>query len=158
MALSRRAGLPLSLAYIDIDQFKKINEVHGHLAGDRALRSIASALCEAVRESDRIGRFGGEEFLLVMPGTTLRDASAPLERLRQRIASLERLASDMPNDTAIDVTVTIGAAQYAPGETLEALVRRADLALHLGKEDGRNRVAFNPPLEPAAPRPRALSA
>jgi diguanylate cyclase len=154
MALSRRAGLPLSLAYIDIDRFKTINEAHGHLAGDGALRRIASALCEAVRESDRIGRFSGEEFLLVMTATTLQDASAPLERLRQRIADLARSEIDL----ALDVTVTIGAAQYAPGETLEALVRRADLALHLAKEGGRNRVAFNPPLERAEPRPRALSA
>jgi diguanylate cyclase len=154
MALSRRVGLPLSLAYIDIDRFKTINEAHGHLAGDGALRSIASALCEAVRESDRIGRFGGEEFLLVMTATTLQDAGAPLERLRQRIADLGRSEIDL----ALDVTVTIGAAQYAPGETLEALVRRADLALHLAKESGRNRVAFNPPLERAEPRPRALSA
>jgi diguanylate cyclase (GGDEF)-like protein len=154
MALSRRAGLPFSLAYIDIDRFKTINEVHGHLAGDGALRSIASALCEAVRESDRIGRFGGEEFLLVMTGTTLQDAGAPLERLRQRIADLGRSELDL----APGVTITIGAAQYAPGETLEALVRRAGLALHLAKGGGRNRVAFNPPVEGAEPLSRALRA
>lgn len=152
MAQSHRSGLPLSLAYIDLDHFKRINDIHGHLAGDRALRLIAAAARGAIRDTDRIGRFGGEEFLLIMTGAALADAREPLERLRARIASLDW--SEI--DSAIQMTVTIGAAQYAAGESFEALVRRADLALYLGKEEGRNRVILNPPVE--RPRPRALSA
>lgn len=154
MALSRRAGLPLSLAFVDIDHFKRINDAYGHLAGDSALQLIAGALRVAVRESDRVGRFGGEEFLIVMPSTALKEAREPLERLREGVARLDWSSIGLD----IQATVTIGAAQYAPGETLEALVRRADLALYLGKETGRNRVVLNPPIERSGPRRRALSA
>jgi diguanylate cyclase (GGDEF)-like protein len=154
MALSRRAGLPLTLAYIDVDHFKAINDAYGHLAGDRALKLLAGRLAGAIRECDHIGRFGGEEFLLVMSATTLRAASEPLERLRGLVA-----ASDWSEvDPSIHVTVTIGAAQYTPGEAIEALIRRADLALYLGKETGRNRVVLNPPIERQEPARRAKSA
>ncbi len=152
LALSRRAGLPLSLAFVDIDHFKQINDAYGHLAGDRALKLVAEALRNALREADRVGRFGGEEFLIVMPGTALHEAFEPLERLRRCIAGLDWSSTGL----AIKPTVTIGAAQYAPGETLEAVVRRADLALYLGKNAGRNRVVLNPPL--GKPRQQALSA
>ncbi|HLJ69814.1 MAG TPA: GGDEF domain-containing protein [Roseiarcus sp.] len=154
MALSRRAGLPLSLAFVDIDHFKRINDAYGHLAGDGALQLIAGALRVGVRESDRVGRFGGEEFLIVMPSTALKEAREPLERLREDVARLDWSSIGLD----VQATVTIGAAQYAPGEALEALVRRADLALYLGKETGRNRVVLNPPVEQSGPRRRALSA
>jgi diguanylate cyclase len=143
IALCRRIDLPLTLAFIDIDHFKRINDTFGHAAGDRALKLMASRVAGAVRESDRVGRFGGEEFLLILNATTLRDAGTPLERVRALIAN-----SDWSEvDPSIQVTVTIGAAQYAPGETIEALIRRADLALYLGKENGRNRVVLNSPIE-----------
>jgi diguanylate cyclase len=143
IALSRRIDLPLTLAFIDIDHFKRINDTFGHPAGDRALKLMAARVAGAVRESDRIGRFGGEEFLLILNATTLRDASTPLERVRALIAN-----SDWSEvDPSIHVTVTIGAAQYAPGETVEALIRRVDLALYLGKENGRNRVVLDSPTE-----------
>jgi diguanylate cyclase (GGDEF)-like protein len=154
MALSRRTGSPLALAFVDIDHFKQINDVHGHLAGDRALQHIAEALRSGVREIDRVGRFGGEEFLIVMPSTSLETARDPLERLRSRIAALDGSMIGLN----VRATVTIGAAQCAPGETLEAFVRRADLALYLGKGAGRNRVVFNPPLDRPEPRQQARSA
>jgi diguanylate cyclase (GGDEF)-like protein len=154
MALSRRNGSPLALAFVDIDHFKHINDAHGHLAGDRALQSIADALRSGVRQVDRVGRFGGEEFLIVMPSTSLEQARQPLERLRNDIAALD--CSSISLD--VKTTVTIGAAQYSPGETLEALVRRADLALYLGKGAGRNCVVLNPPLDRPEPRQRSLSA
>jgi diguanylate cyclase len=154
MALSRRAGLPLTLAYIDVDHFKAINDAYGHLAGDRALKLLAGRIASAIRDCDHIGRFGGEEFLLVMSATTLRSASEPLERLRQLVA-----ASDWSEvDPAIHVTITIGAAQFSPAEAIEALIRRADLALYLGKESGRNRVVLNPPIERMEPARQAKSA
>jgi diguanylate cyclase (GGDEF)-like protein len=154
MALSRRAGLPLTLAYIDIDHFKTINDAFGHLAGDRALKLLAERVLGGIRDCDRVGRFGGEEFLLIMNATTLRDASTPLERVRALVA-----ASDWSEvDPSIHLTITIGAAQYTTGESIEGLIRRADLALYLGKETGRNRVVLNPPIDRPEPRRRALSA
>ena len=154
MAMSRRVDLPLALAFVDIDHFKQINDTHGHLAGDRVLQRIAEALRSGVREIDRVGRFGGEEFLIVMPSTSLEHAREPLERLRSGIAGLDGSTIGLNAKT----TVTIGAAQYAPGETLEAFVRRADLALYLGKGAGRNRVMLNPPLDQSEPRSHALRA
>ena len=153
MAISRRASLPLSLGYVDVDHFKKINDAYGHLAGDHALKAIGEALAGAVRDTDRIGRSGGEEFLVVMTATSLQNTVALLEGLRKRVAAIDWAAIGLP----IEATITIGAAQYASGETVEALVRRADLALYIGKEGGRNRIVFNPPLEAITP-PRALSA
>jgi diguanylate cyclase (GGDEF)-like protein len=154
MALSRRTGLPLALAFVDIDHFKQINDTYGHLAGDRALQHIADALRSGVREIDRVGRFGGEEFLIVMPSTSLEQAREPLERLRRGIAEFDGATIGLD----VKTTVTIGAAQYAPSETFEAFVRRADLALYLGKGAGRNRVMLNPPIDPPEPRQQALSA
>jgi diguanylate cyclase (GGDEF)-like protein len=154
MAMSRRLDLPLALAFVDIDHFKQINDTHGHLAGDRVLRRIGEALRSGVRETDRVGRFGGEEFLVVMPSTSLEQAREPLERLRNGVAALDGSTIGLN----VKTTVTIGAAQYMPGETLEALVRRADLALYLGKGSGRDRVVFNPPLDRPEPRQQARSA
>ena len=154
MSVSRRADLPLTLAFVDIDHFKRINDAYGHLTGDRALLLIAQELRAAIREIDRVGRFGGEEFLIIMPSTMLLDARQPLERLRERIAGLDWSAIGLD----VRATVTIGATQYSPGETLEALVRRADLALYLGKGAGRNRVVLNPPIDEPEQRQRALSA
>jgi len=155
MAWARRMGLPLTVAYIDLDHFKQINDVHGHLAGDRVLRLFATEALAAIRATDRIGRFGGEEFVLIMLGTALSDAEEPLERFRQRVAALDCSSID----PSIRLTTTIGAAQYAPGEAIEDLIKRADLALYYGKETGRNRVVIDP-LKAWRPqgRPRALSA
>jgi diguanylate cyclase (GGDEF)-like protein len=108
----------------------------------------------SVREINRVGRFGGDEFLVVMPSTSLEQAREPLDRLRDCIAAIDPSAIGL----SVQATVTIGAAQYAPGETFETFVRRADLALYLGKGAGRNRVVFNPPLDRSEPRQQALSA
>jgi diguanylate cyclase (GGDEF)-like protein len=154
MALSGRHGFPLSLAYVDVDRFKQINDAHGHLVGDRVLKLVAGEAAAAIRESDLIGRFGGEEFLIILTGTTLRTAGEPLEKLRSRIAGCDWSAVD----PTIRVTITLGVAQYSPGESMEALIRRADLALYRGKETGRNRVVLNPPIERSAPVWRVMTA
>jgi diguanylate cyclase (GGDEF)-like protein len=139
MALARRANLPLTIAYIDLDHFKTINDRHGHFAGDCVLQRFAAEASNTIRETDKIGRFGGEEFLLVMADTSLAAARDPLERLRQRIATLDWSTIH----EGLRVTTTIGATQYAPGDTLEELVKRADLALYHGKETGRDRVVID---------------
>ena len=140
MAIADRTGLALTVAYVDLDHFKRVNDIHGHLAGDLALRRFAELASATIRGTDRIGRFGGEEFLLIMLGTSLLEAGQPLERLRQRVA-----AQDWSSvHEGVRLTTTIGATQYSPGETLEELVKRADLALYYGKETGRDRVVLDP--------------
>lgn len=147
-ALCRRLRLPLSVAYIDLDHFKRINDEYGHLAGDRALQLFAEQAQGAIRETDVLGRYGGEEFLLIMLGTPLHDANGPLERIRNRVAAFDWSAID----PEVHLTITIGATQYAPGEAVEDMMRRADMALYLGKEAGRDRVVLDPtPAERRTP-------
>ena len=138
MAISNRTGAPLSVAFLDLDHFKRINDTYGHLAGDRALQLFAKLALDTIRATDRLGRHGGEEFLVVLLGTPLSDASEPLERIRRRVASFDWSAID----AGLRLTITIGATQYQRGESVERLMRRADLALYLGKEAGRDRVVL----------------
>ena len=140
MAIADRMGLALTVAYIDLDHFKRINDLHGHLVGDQALRRFAELAAATIRATDRIGRFGGEEFLLIMIGTNLAEAGQPLERLRQRVAVQDWSSVH----EGVRLTTTIGATQYSAGETIEDLIKRADLALYYGKETGRDRVVLDP--------------
>lgn len=139
IALARRADLPLSIALIDIDHFKLINDHYGHLAGDRALQIFSELASTVIRVSDRLGRYGGEEFLLVMPATRLEETEVPLERIRQRIAKWDWSAID----AGLRLTLTIGVSEYAEGDSSGELVRRADVALYLGKEAGRDRIVLD---------------
>lgn len=136
-AQAERDGQPLSVALLDVDHFKRINDEHGHDSGDRVLRTLGALLAEHVRETDCAGRYGGEEFLLVLPGTTREQAQGALERLR---ASVESTAWADVFAGGARVTVSIGATVWRPGESVEATVRRADEALYEGKAGGRNRV------------------
>jgi diguanylate cyclase (GGDEF)-like protein len=135
-------GAPLSVALLDIDHFKKINDTFGHHAGDRALQIFAQLTAATIRSTDRIGRYGGEEFLLVLIGTPLDAAKEPLERLRKTLAAHQWDAIE----PGLRVTITIGATQHTSRETAEELIRRADMALYLGKESGRDRVVIDPAL------------
>ncbi len=139
MAICTRTGAPLSVAFLDLDHFKRINDSYGHLAGDRTLQLFAKQASEALRATDRLGRYGGEEFLAILIGTALRDAGEPLERLRGRVAGFDWSVID----PGLRLTITIGAAELVPGESVDELVRRADLALYLGKEAGRDRVVLD---------------
>jgi diguanylate cyclase len=139
IAVSARTGLPLSVAILDIDHFKAVNDTYGHLAGDRTLQIFARVASAAVRTTDRLGRYGGEEFLVVLVGTELANAKAPLERIRNALA----MHSWDEIDEGMRVTITVGATQYLRGESVEALIRRADMALYLGKEAGRDRVVLD---------------
>jgi len=139
MAICGRTDVPLSVALLDLDHFKRINDAYGHMIGDRALQLFAKEALGAIRETDRLGRFGGEEFLIVLVGTALNNASEPLERVRARIANADWTIIEQ----GFQLTLTIGATEYARGEAVESLLRRADMALYLGKETGRNRVILD---------------
>ena len=139
IALCDRTGLPMSIAILDIDHFKKINDVYGHLAGDRALQLFTERAAGTIRTTDKLGRYGGEEFLLVLVATGLRDAGDALTRIRARIAGWDWSAID----PSLRVTITIGATEYVKGDSVEDLIRRADAALYLGKASGRDRVVLD---------------
>jgi diguanylate cyclase (GGDEF)-like protein/PAS domain S-box-containing protein len=126
MARALRAGSPLCLAIVDIDNFKSYNDAHGHLAGDTVLRDCAAAWDSELRGADTIARFGGEEFLVVLPDCGPDDAAEILECLRAA--------------TPGDQTCSAGLAQWRPGESVDDLVGRADKALYEAKETGRNRL------------------
>jgi len=137
---SRRKYSALSLMMIDIDHFKKLNDTYGHLAGDMVLREIAKLLKEGVRETDTVARFGGEEFVIVMPDTRLDGAAHKAEILVKRTE-----AAEFPgHDTAIHVTISIGVAAYASGSPQD-LIHAADLALYQAKRSGRNAVVVSRP-------------
>jgi diguanylate cyclase (GGDEF)-like protein len=128
LALLNRYGTRFAIALFDIDHFKQINDVQGHLYGDQMLSQLARLIDETVRETDVVARYGGEEFLVVMPETDLTGAAAFADRLRMRIAN------DMP------LTVSGGVAEALDGDTGESMIARADSALYSAKSAGRNCV------------------
>lgn len=136
---ARRYGTPLALLMVDIDHFKDINDTHGHLVGDEALREIARVLQGAVRTVDLVGRYGGEEFVIVLPETTAEGAIAFAERLRDRVSQHEFASERLPS---LRLTISIGVASYptSPVESVEDLFARADEALYRAKAAGRNAV------------------
>jgi two-component system cell cycle response regulator len=138
---ARRSGLPLVCLLLDVDHFKRINDTHGHPAGDAVLRYVARLIRAQLRGSDVVARYGGEEFVLLLPGTPLPAALDTAERIRRVIA-----AQTMPVQVAepLRITVSMGAAALLPGDDPAAfaadLVQRADQALYAAKQGGRNRV------------------
>jgi diguanylate cyclase (GGDEF)-like protein len=135
---SRRHGRELSVLMVDIDKFKRINDTFGHPAGDAVLAQTAEKIRSSLRLEDELGRWGGEEFLAVLPSTGAEGALAVAERLRSRVAGTQAQISE---HEAIDVTVTVGVSAWAGDEVAE-LVSRADAALYAGKEAGRDRVVM----------------
>lgn len=134
-----RHALPFSLSLIDVDFFKRINDTYGHGAGDQVLKRIADTIREETRKTDHFGRYGGEEFLLLLVGSDAKAAASFNDRIR---AAIEALAFDnLPNRPS--VTISIGIAQYRFGETIEQTLSRADSALYRAKNAGRNRVVVN---------------
>jgi diguanylate cyclase (GGDEF)-like protein len=131
-----RYGTPLAVSMLDIDHFKKINDTYGHTVGDDVLRSLASQLREHIRYPDTIGRYGGEEFLIVLPHSTLKAATEQAERLRKHVESLQIESGEQH----IAVTISLGIAQYKiHQEDWQALLNRADAALYEAKHRGRDR-------------------
>ncbi len=143
MRRARANRRPLSVLALDIDRFKLINDVHGHAAGDRTLVRIAHACQALLREGDLIGRIGGEEFLVVLPGSGLAEATEIAERLRACVEALPE--ADVQRD-GCSATISVGIAEMVPADLgLEGLQQRADEALYRAKAEGRNRVAAAAP-------------
>ena len=132
-----RYGGALSLMLLDVDHFKRVNDSFGHAAGDQVLRGMAAVCRETLRDSDLVGRIGGEEFAIVLPETPVDGAVGVAERIRHLVED----AHFGYDDKLIDVTVSIGVAGCGrEGETVEELMKRADVALYDAKRSGRNRV------------------
>ncbi|MBE0577630.1 MAG: diguanylate cyclase [Desulfuromonadales bacterium] len=132
----------LSFIMLDIDHFKKVNDTYGHLAGDQVLRDMALRIQETVRDYDQLGRYGGEEFLLVLPDESFESAVVAAERVRQAV----RTRPFMYNDTPLPVTVSLGIATSLSGEeNLDIVLQRADEGLYKAKAEGRDRAAWVEP-------------
>jgi two-component system cell cycle response regulator len=132
-------GKPIAVMILDIDYFKSVNDTHGHDAGDDVLREFAVRIRKAIRNIDLACRYGGEEFVIVMPETDIAVASMVAERIRRRIAT--EPFPIQQGAQSLEVTISIGiAAIGAPGDNAAAILKRADTALYRAKRDGRNRV------------------
>ena len=151
LARAKRFQRPVSLLLLDIDHFKRVNDTHGHLAGDAALRDLCELLRREARAIDRVCRYGGEEITVILPETDIEAAVRLAERLR---AAVEAQAFDVGTGTPPHLTVSIGAASWpAHADNAQALVAAADAALYAAKRGGRNRVAR---YEPESAQPAAL--
>ncbi|MBP2708331.1 GGDEF domain-containing protein [Microbispora sp. RL4-1S] len=143
---AQRTGVPLALVLVDIDHFKKVNDTYGHLVGDQVLIQVATTLRSQLREYDVVGRFGGEEFVVLLPGADVHEARRVAERLRRRVGRMAVAAEQ----AAVTVTVSAGVAiMNVHGDDLIELLAAADLALYRAKELGRDRICL--PATPAAP-------
>jgi two-component system cell cycle response regulator len=146
---AQRYNRPISLLMVDIDHFKKVNDTHGHPAGDAVLRGVAKLLQTQARETDIVARYGGEEMALILPETDPRGAHAIAERIRKAVGS----ATHRGEQGNLQVTVSIGVATWpGAGEAAEALLEAADKALYRAKKAGRNRVSAANPASPGGQR------
>lgn len=133
---AQRSNQPCSVALIDLDWFKRINDTFGHPAGDEALRTFAITIFANIRGIDKFGRYGGEEFLLVLPDTAQGTAIRTLDRLRDLVAGLDWAAIS----PSMEVTMSAGVTSIRANDTTDTILSRADRALYQAKESGRNRV------------------
>jgi len=131
----------LCVLMIDVDHFKRVNDAHGHPVGDAVLKGVAGVIQRMVRKTDVAGRYGGEEFIVVLLHAGIDGAGVFAERLRGAVAAS---AAAHAGPQPVSVTVSIGVAELGPGEDAEAVVRAADAALYAAKDAGRNRVARAP--------------
>ena len=142
---------PLSVAVCDIDHFKKVNDTYGHLAGDKALRLLASVFIDSLRNSDFVARYGGEEFIILMPSTPCEEAARVLDKLRAAIAASPFNFKSVP----VPITISMGVTEAGLADTAEELFSKADNLLYQAKKQGRNRLCadyssenrINTPLE-----------
>jgi two-component system cell cycle response regulator len=136
LSRTKRQHSMLSVFFADLDHFKTVNDRYGHLVGDEVLRNAAIRMSAELREYDHFGRYGGEEFLAVLPNCSAETAREVAERVRLSIADRPLLS----NPARVDVTVSIGVSQWRPGQELPEMLERADVALYRAKDRGRNRV------------------
>jgi diguanylate cyclase (GGDEF)-like protein len=143
MSRAVRTGSAVSLALVDIDHFKAVNDTHGHLVGDRALKAVADALTSQLRDCDRAGRFGGEEFVLLLSRAAQDEACRIAERLRRYICQMAVPVSDSPGAACVRLSVSIGVTAMEAGRRRELrdMLAAADSALYEAKQAGRNKVA-----------------
>jgi diguanylate cyclase (GGDEF)-like protein len=138
-----RKDLPFCIILLDIDYFKSVNDQHGHKAGDVVLKQVAKILSEEIRDYDRVGRWGGEEFILILPETHIQEALIVAERMRSRIADTQ---ISLENEASISVHISLGVACTNKQKiSLSTLIDRADQALYQAKQNGRNQVCVFKP-------------
>ena len=137
MAAARRHGRPLSVAILDIDHFKRVNDTYGHPVGDEVIRRVGNLATEVMREQDLVGRLGGEEFIIVLPETDATAALIGCDRLRQAIAETKL---ELASGKSVGITLSAGVAQMVPDDDRTGLIARADAALYDAKTSGRDRV------------------
>jgi len=131
----------LSLMILDMDKFKSFNDAYGHIKGDELLKAFSSILKDTVRTSDIAGRYGGEEFCVVLPNTSIKGAALIAERIRKAVEGLTiPMAEGQP---AAGRTVSVGVTEFSSGDSLEKLLAAADAALYRAKDGGRNRVEIS---------------
>ncbi|HEY4356116.1 MAG TPA: GGDEF domain-containing protein [Acidobacteriaceae bacterium] len=154
-----RSGTPLTVALIDIDEFKTVNDTWGHPFGDMILRDVASCIISNLRSYDTCGRIGGDEFMVILPGSSATASAQICERILHQVAGLPPRRRG-----ALSPTVSLGFTEYDPSDTPESIVARADRALYDAKRHGRNRVSrllksiYAQPDMPALPPPRSTRA
>jgi diguanylate cyclase (GGDEF)-like protein/PAS domain S-box-containing protein len=130
-------NMPLALLFLDIDLFKLVNDTYGHEAGDRVLKSVAKSLLLNIRKGDFVGRYGGEEFVILLRNVTREEMGMVAEKLRLLISNTNTY---LENNKSISVTVSIGAVYYQQGMSKEMLIKEADELMYQAKESGRNKV------------------
>lgn len=143
LKISRRSGRPLSLLVADMDWFKQINDRLGHATGDQLLQSVAKSIGAALRETDQVFRYGGEEFVVVLSNTRNAEAVAIAERIRSQLEKRDLTTDSGP----VRATISIGVSTSAADDTRDTLFKRADSALYEAKDSGRNRVVNQPTAE-----------
>ncbi|HEY4371400.1 MAG TPA: GGDEF domain-containing protein [Burkholderiales bacterium] len=139
-ARTERSGAPLAVALLDVDNFKQLNDKLGHQAGDEALKYLAGVLRQTVRPSDAVARFGGEEFVLLLPATDVEEAVQVMTRVQRTLTRKFFLH----NNERVLITFSAGVAVRTPGEARDALIERADSAMYQAKQSGKNRVCVAP--------------
>ena len=139
LQFAQETGTPVSLLMLDIDHFKTFNDTHGHQVGDQVLQLLASILKDTVKGQDTPARYGGEEFSIILPETELNGAAGLARSLKERIAR-RALINKTTGVSLGKITVSVGATQYQPNETIEGFIARADKALYEAKNTGRDRV------------------
>ena len=137
---SKRYNNQLSCILIDIDDFKKINDTYGHLHGDRVLRDVAKSIEKTIRKTDEVGRYGGEEFLVILPNTDISQISAVAEKIRKNIADMFIEFDDI----ACNITVSLGCADMKTGspQTEDELLHNSDVSLYKAKDLGKNKAVL----------------
>jgi len=141
---SDASGIEVCMIFADLDLFKKVNDVHGHLVGDQVLKVVSKSLKEAVKGRDLVARYGGEEFAIILLNTSLENSKKVAESIRAEIAA-KRIQRKDSRESIGKITMSFGVARYFPSEGAESFLQRADRALYMSKRKGRNTVTEAPP-------------